>query len=78
MLDALPDDGQRYEIIDGALHVTAGAGRSASAACRRVVRAHSRILGRFALAYVMVSPADVRKGDRTRIGCSRMCSWFAT
>jgi hypothetical protein len=22
MLDALPDDGQRYEIIDGVLHVT--------------------------------------------------------
>ena len=22
MLDALPDDGQRYELIDGVLHVT--------------------------------------------------------
>ena len=26
MLDALPDDGQRYEIIDGELHVTPGPG----------------------------------------------------
>ena len=24
MLDALPEDGQRYEIIDGVLHVTPG------------------------------------------------------
>ena len=26
MLDALPDDGQRYEIIDGVLFVTPGPG----------------------------------------------------
>jgi hypothetical protein len=28
MLDALPDDGQRYEIIDGELFVTRGPSRS--------------------------------------------------
>jgi len=66
MLDALPDDGQRYEIIDGVLYVTPGPGEG-----------HQDIVGeRYALLreYLMgsdigkatVSPSDVRRGDRRR------------
>jgi Uma2 family endonuclease len=66
MLDALPDDGQRYEIIDGELFVTPGPGEG-----------HQDIVGElFALlrgylmgaevGKAMVSPSDVRRGDRRR------------
>lgn len=66
MLDALPDDGQRYEVIDGTLHVTPAPSDVhqlvAGAFYRRV---HEYLQGS-PLAYALFSPADVRKGDRTR------------
>ena len=66
MLDALPDDGQRYEVIDGELFVTP--------APREV---HQLIVGALYVRLVqhlrgggigqaLVSPADVRRGDRRR------------
>jgi Uma2 family endonuclease len=66
MLDALPDDGQRYEIIDGELFVTPAPSD-----------VHQLVLGEFHrrihdylrptnLARALFSPADVRKDDRTR------------
>jgi len=66
MLDALPDDGQRYEIIDGELHVTPAP-----------TNLHQLVAGEFyarlraylrpsKVARAMFSPADVRRGDRAR------------
>jgi Uma2 family endonuclease len=66
MLDALPDDGQRYEIIDGVLHVTPAPSE-----------VHQLIIGEFyariraylrgsSVGYAMLSPSDVRKPDRSR------------
>ena len=66
MLDALPDDGQRYEIIDGELFVT-----PAPTDVHQLVAAEfwHRIHGYVRptnLARALISPADVRKDDRTR------------
>jgi Uma2 family endonuclease len=66
MLDALPDDGQRYEIIDGELFVT-----PAPREIHQLVVGHlhsliKAYLGRSPVGRVIVSPADVRRGDRTR------------
>jgi len=66
MLDALPDDGQRYEIIDGVLYVT-----PAPLPVHQLVAAefHRRLddyLRPAKLARAMFSPLDVRSGDRTR------------
>ena len=66
MLDALPDDGQRYEIIDGVLHVTPAPSEvhqlvvAAFLTRLRAYLLHSRV------AYAMHSPADVRKSERSR------------
>lgn len=66
MLDALEDDGQRYEIIDGVLFVTPApldthqfVADELFARLRAYIRTEK--LGR-----AMTSPADVRRGDRTR------------
>ena len=66
MLDALPDDGQRYEIIDGVLHVTPApsdvhqlVGGAFYVRIREYLRGHD-------LAYVIHSPSDVRKPDPSR------------
>jgi Uma2 family endonuclease len=66
MLDALPDDGQRYEIIDGELFVTP----SPSDVHQYVVGAlHARLyqylLGS-GVGHPVVSPSDVRREDRRR------------
>ena len=66
MLDALPDDGQRYEIIDGELFVTP----SPSDVHQYIV---GELLARL-LAYLrgsrvghpVVSPSDVRREDRRK------------
>lgn len=65
MLDALPDDGQRYELIDGVLHVTP----APSDVHQLVVAFHRRLhdyLRPSRLARAIHSPADVRKLDRRR------------
>jgi Uma2 family endonuclease len=65
-LDALEDDGRRYEIIDGVLFVTPAPRDT-----------HQFVVGEFAarlheylrtekFGRMMTSPADVRRGDRTR------------
>ena len=66
MLDALPDDGQRYELIDGMLHVTPAPSeihQLVAGAFYVELRAYLRpsTVGR-----AIISPADVRKGDRAR------------
>src|SRR5579885_1228162 len=66
MLDALPDDGNRYELIDGELFVT-----PAPSTVHQVVvgtlyarlRAHLRPSS---VARAVISPADVRRDDRKK------------
>jgi Uma2 family endonuclease len=66
MLDALPDDGQRYEIIDGELFVTPAPGDVHQLVLGELyVRFHAYLRGT-SVGRVMFSPADVRRGDRTR------------
>lgn len=66
MLDALPDDGNRYEIIDGELFVTP----APSDVHQLVVGAlHARLrayLRPFPVARAMMSPSDVRRDDRRK------------
>jgi len=66
MLDALPDDGQRYEIIDGALYVTPAPSDVHQLVAGVFYRRIYDYLRGSGLAYALFSPADVRKGDRTR------------
>jgi Uma2 family endonuclease len=66
MLDALPDDGDRYELFDGALIVT-----PAPSDVHQLIAGelHSRLLAYLrpgTVARPLVSPADVRRGDRRR------------
>ncbi len=66
MLDALPDDGQRYEIIDGVLFVTPGPGemhQDVVGELHALLRDY--LMGRD-VGKAMVSPSDVRRGDRRR------------
>jgi Uma2 family endonuclease len=66
MLDLLPDDGQRYEIIDGALFVT-----SAPSDVHQYIvgELHAQLLDYLrasGVGHPVVSPSDVRRGDRRR------------
>jgi Uma2 family endonuclease len=66
MLDALPDDGQRYEIIDGELFVTpAPSDVHQLVAAEFLVRLRS-YLRPSNVARAIIAPADVRRGDRMR------------
>ena len=66
MLDALPEDGQRYEIIDGELFVTPGPGEPHQDIVGELhARLHEYLEDR-AIGKAMISPADVRRGDRKR------------
>ncbi|MEP6780003.1 MAG: Uma2 family endonuclease [Gemmatimonadaceae bacterium] len=66
MLDALPDDGRRYEIIDGELFVTPSPGEAHQDAVLFLVTLVDRYLRGRNVGKVMMSPSDVRRGDRTR------------
>ena len=66
MLDALPDDGNRYEIIDGELFVTpspAGVHQFVVLALAARLRAYVHA---GSVARVVISPSDVRRPDRKR------------
>ena len=66
MVDALENDGQRYELIDGQLYVTPSPGefhQDIVGALYARLREYLRGVG---VGKAMVSPADVRRGDRTR------------
>lgn len=66
MLDELPDNGNRYELIDGALFVTP----APSDVHQRVVLVLAARLETYlrptTVARAMISPSDVRRGDRLR------------
>jgi Uma2 family endonuclease len=67
MLDALPDDGKRYEIIDGELFVTPAPGYPHQRALRELFRRLDPYLHGRRDAEVIFSPADVRSGPRTSV-----------
>jgi Uma2 family endonuclease len=67
MLEALPDDGKRYEIIDGELFVTPAPRYPHQRALGELfLRLHAYLEGRRE-AEVIFSPADVRSGTRTSV-----------
>ena len=66
MLDALPDDGQRYEIIDGKLFVTPSPGEAHQDVVGQLLVHLSRYLEGSDIAKVVVSPSDVWRGERSR------------
>ena len=66
MLDALPEDGQRYELIDGVLFVTPGPGESHQDIVGALFRLLHEYLSGHGVGKAMISPADIRRGDRTR------------
>ncbi|HEY4215633.1 MAG TPA: Uma2 family endonuclease [Gemmatimonadaceae bacterium] len=66
MLDALPDDGQRYEIIDGELFVTpAPIDLHQYVVGELLVRLHA-YFRRSGVGHPVTSPSDVRREDRRR------------
>jgi Uma2 family endonuclease len=66
MLDALPDDGQRYELIDGVLYVTPAPSDVHQLVVSSIRQRLHEYVRPTALARVLQSPADVRKPDRKR------------
>lgn len=66
MLDALPDDAQRYEIIDGVLHVTPAPGLPHQLIAGHLYHGLKLYLGGSSVGRPVISPSDIRRGDRTR------------
>ena len=66
MLDALPSDGQRYEIIDGELFVTPSPGEFHQDIAGELHALLREYLMGHGVGKAMISPSDVRRGDRTR------------
>jgi Uma2 family endonuclease len=66
MLDALPEDGRRYELIDGVLHVTPAPSDVHQLVVGAFYRALHEYLRPTRVARALHSPADVRKEDRAQ------------
>jgi len=66
MLDALPDDGQRHEIIDGVLYVTPSPNEGHQDIVRELSCRLIAYLVGSELGTVMISPSDVWRGERGR------------
>src|ERR1051326_3823482 len=66
MLDALPDDGQRYELVDGLVHVTPAPGLSHQLIAGHVYHLLKVYLRESTVGRTLISPSDVRRSDRTR------------
>jgi Uma2 family endonuclease len=66
MLDALPDDGQRYEVIDGALQVTPSPGVPHQEIVGELYALLREYLRAGIIGKVMSAPTDVRVADYTR------------
>lgn len=66
MLDAQPDDGQRYELIDGLVHVTPAPSDVHQLVAGAFYAGLRAYLQPSSIARAMISPADVRRNDRRR------------
>jgi Uma2 family endonuclease len=66
MLDALPDDGNRYEIIDGELFVTPAPSDVHQLIVLALATRLRAYLRPTSLARVITSPSDIRRGDRRK------------
>ena len=66
MLDALPDDGNRYEIIDGSLYVTPASSDVHQLVVGTLYARLRAYLRPGSIARALASPADVRRPDRNR------------
>jgi len=66
MLDALPEDGQRYELIDGVLHVTPSPNEGHQDVARDLCVRLSAYFAAGDVGTVMISPSDVWRDERHR------------
>ena len=66
MLDALPDDGQRYELIDGILYVTPSPNEEHQDVALELGSRLRAYLADSDVGKVMISPSDVWRGERKR------------
>ena len=66
MLDALPDDGQRYELVDGIVHVTPAPGLNHQLIVGHLHHLLKLYLSGSTVGRPLMSPSDVHRGDRTR------------
>jgi len=66
MLDALPDDGQRYELVDGVVYVTPSPNEGHQDVARLLSIRLSAYLDDSDIGKVMISPSDVWRGERRR------------
>lgn len=66
MVDALEDDGQRYELIDGELFVTPAPAEIHQLVVGELHALLRDYLRRTGAGKALISPADVRRGDRSR------------
>ncbi|MBC7843843.1 MAG: Uma2 family endonuclease [Gemmatimonadaceae bacterium] len=67
MLDDAPDDGRRWEVINGRLLVTPGPDTPHQLAAGEFFVRLSVYFGRTAQARVVMSPSDIRSGPLTRM-----------
>jgi Uma2 family endonuclease len=67
LLDDIPDDGQRWEIIDGRLFVTPAPEVPHQLVVGELARLLSNYMIRVAAARVIASPSDIRRGPKTRM-----------
>jgi Uma2 family endonuclease len=67
MVRALPDDGKRYEVIDGELFVTPAPARHHQRAVRELILRLGEYLRAAQSAEILTSPADISAGKRTLV-----------
>lgn len=65
MLESLPEDGQRHEIIDGVHHVTPAPGPPHQVVVTELLYALRSYLERESVGWVIASPSDVDLGNDT-------------
>lgn len=66
MLDALPDDGRKYEIIDGELFVTPSPIDLHQFVVGELYGQLRAYIRQYRVGKLLMSPSDVRRGDRER------------
>src|SRR5437763_17055060 len=67
MLDAMPEDGQRYEIIDGVLYVTPAPRIRHQDAVMQLARLLLPYVTRVGEAPVLAPPTEGRRGERRSV-----------